>query len=75
MKKLAPLISSRVTGPLGILHLPRFWLKASLEGVGLLPEGYWVGKGALPADSNIPDAATLNDLDDWMDFWVEWIKK
>ncbi len=144
MKKMPPLISSRVTGPLGILHLPRLWLKAGLDASGQLADGYWVGKGfdamllealnipvegfkafmkskpsypqieawvqqqpgvkldsatihkintailhyhhkeevrkgiaakgAFAAECNAPDAATLNDFDDWQDFWVEWLK-
>jgi len=35
-----PLISSGVAGPLGVLHLPRLWLKASLEARGKLAPGY-----------------------------------
>ena len=35
-----PLISSGTVGPLGVLHLPRLWLKASLESRGLLASGY-----------------------------------
>ena len=35
-----PLISSGVAGPLGVLHLPRLWLKASLEAAGKLAAGY-----------------------------------
>jgi hypothetical protein len=37
---IVPLISSGVAGPLGVLHLPRLWLKASLESKGLLAAGY-----------------------------------
>ena len=41
-----PLISSGVAGPLGVLHLPRLWLKASLEAGGKLAAGYpGIGKG------------------------------
>ena len=41
-----PLISSGVAGPLGVLHLPRLWLKASLEAQGKLAPGYpGIGKG------------------------------
>lgn len=41
-----PLISSGVAGPLGVLHLPRLWLKASLEARGKLATGYpGCGKG------------------------------
>jgi len=41
-----PLISSGVAGPLGVLHLPRLWQKASLEAAGKLAAGYpGIGKG------------------------------
>ncbi len=40
MKTLVPLISSGTAGPLGVLHLPRLWLKASLEAQGKLAPGY-----------------------------------
>src|SRR6185436_14035101 len=41
-----PLISSGVAGPLGVLHLPRLWLKVSLEARGKLAAGYpGAGKG------------------------------
>jgi hypothetical protein len=44
--KLVPLISSGTAGPLGVLHLPRLWLKVSLEARGLLADGYpGAGKG------------------------------
>ena len=36
MATYIPLISSGADGPLGVLHLPRFWQKASLEARGLL---------------------------------------
>lgn len=34
------MISSGVAGPLGALHLPRLWLKVSLEAAGKLAPGY-----------------------------------
>jgi uncharacterized protein DUF5069 len=34
------MISSGVAGPLGVLHLPRLWLKVSLESQGKLAPGY-----------------------------------
>jgi len=41
-----PLISSGTAGPLGVLHLPRLWLKVSLEARGKLAAGYpGIGKG------------------------------
>ncbi len=40
MNTIVPLISSGVAGPLGVLHLPRPWLKLSLESAGKLAAGY-----------------------------------
>jgi len=40
MSKIVPLISSGVAGPLGVLHLPRLWLKASLGAAGKLHPDY-----------------------------------
>ena len=40
MTKIIPLISSGVAGPLGVLHLPRLWLKASLGAAGKLHPDY-----------------------------------
>lgn len=37
---IVPLISSGTAGPLGVLHLPRLWLKASLEAAGKLHSDY-----------------------------------
>jgi hypothetical protein len=46
MNTIVPLISSGVAGPLGVLHLPRLWLKVSLEARGKLAAGYpGAGKG------------------------------
>jgi hypothetical protein len=46
MDTIVPLISSGVSGPLGVLHLPRLWLKSSLEAQGKLAAGYpGCGKG------------------------------
>lgn len=53
-----PLISSGVAGPLGVLHLPRLWLKASLEARGKLAPGYpGCGKGY---DQMVLDGLGLN---------------
>lgn len=40
MSKLIPMISSGTAGPLGVLHLPRLWLKASLGAAGKLHPDY-----------------------------------
>ena len=42
---LVPAISSSVSGPLGVQHLPRLWLKHRLHGAGRLPAGYHNGAG------------------------------
>lgn len=55
METFIPLISSGADGPLGVLHLPRFWQKASLEARGRLDSRYpGCGKGF--------DQMTLNNL-------------
>ena len=41
-----PMIPCNVAGPLGVRHLPRLWLKVSLEARGKLAAGYpGIGKG------------------------------
>ncbi|CAN5681618.1 hypothetical protein BH11VER1_BH11VER1_16590 [soil metagenome] len=40
MSQIVPTISSGVAGPLGVLHLPRLWQKASLEAAGKLHADY-----------------------------------
>jgi hypothetical protein len=58
MAKIVPLISSGTAGPLGVLHLPRLWLKVSLEARGKLADGYpGIGKGY---DTMVIDALGLN---------------
>lgn len=59
MSKIVPLISSGTAGPLGVLHLPRLWLKISLEERGKLADGYpGCGKGY---DSMVLDALGLTE--------------
>ena len=40
MAKLIPTISSGVAGPLGVLHLPRFWSKVLMDAKGVLNDDY-----------------------------------
>lgn len=40
MSQIVPLISSAVAGPLGVIHLPRLWQKASLAAAGKLHADY-----------------------------------
>ena len=42
---IAPTVSSTVTGPLGVMHLPRLWQKLLLHACGRLPDGYRHGSG------------------------------
>ena len=58
MASVVPLISSGTAGPLGVLHLPRLWLKVSLESRGKLASGYpGLGKGY---DQMVIDGIGLN---------------
>src|SRR3989344_8597703 len=58
MNTVVPLISSGIAGPLGVLHLPRLWLKVSLEARGKLAPGYpGAGKGY---DQMVLDGLGLN---------------
>jgi len=54
METIVPAISSSVTGSLGVLHLPRLWLKHRLHAAGRLPEGYRHGPGGF--DQMVTDA-------------------
>jgi hypothetical protein len=82
MNTIVPLISSGVAGPLGVLHLPRLWLKLSLESCGKLAAGYpGAGKGF---DQMVIDGLGLK-RDDVIDFikknkptycqFETWVKK
>ncbi len=55
MSTIVPLISSGLTGPLGVLHLPRLWQKASLGAAGKLHPDY-------PAIGNGYDQMVLDAL-------------
>ena len=67
MSQIVPLISSGVAGPLGVLHLPRLWLKSSLAAAGKLHADYpGCGKGY--------DAMTLGNLGIKEEDFLEFIK-
>ncbi len=58
MSKIIPLISSGIAGPIGVLHLPRLWQKASLGAVGRLHDDYpAIGAGY---DQMVLDGLGLN---------------
>jgi hypothetical protein len=40
MSNIVPTISSEIAGPLGFIHLPRLWQKASLANAGKLHSDY-----------------------------------
>ncbi len=63
--KLIPMISSGIAGPLGVLHLPRLWQKASLGAAGKLHDDYPAcGKGY---DQMVLDGLGL-DRDDFLGY-------
>ena len=45
METHVPLISTRTKGPLGLVHLPRLWLKMRLSAKGKLADEYRAGEG------------------------------
>jgi hypothetical protein len=56
MQKIVPALSSGVTGPLGVAHLPRLWLKATLKSTDSLAEGWNSGNRGM-------DSWLLGDLE------------
>ena len=67
MAKIVPLISSGESGPLGVLHLPRLWLKTSLDATGQLADDY-------PAVGAGFDSMVLDGLDLDKDEFLAYIK-
>lgn len=61
MVKMVPLISTRCTGPLGLVHLPRVWQKMLLASRDQLADGYRSGEGGF--DGFVLDALGI-DLKD-----------
>ncbi len=57
LEPIYPTVSSGITGPLGIAHLPRLWMKAMLTGVGALPQGWNSGFGF---DQRVSDAIGMD---------------
>jgi hypothetical protein len=53
-----PGIATPITGPLGLIHLPRLWLKHLLHGAGLLQEEY--RHGASGVDLRIAEAVDFD---------------
>ena len=82
MAKIVPLISSGTAGPLGVLHLPRLWLKVSLEARGKLADGYpGIGQGydmmvcnALGLDPNAVKQFIADSKPTYAQF-EDWVKK
>ena len=77
-----PTISSGVAGPLGVLHLPRLWVKVSLEARGKLAAGYpGIGAGydmmVITALGLNPDAVKkfINESKPTYPQFEAWIKK
>lgn len=68
MSQIIPLITSGIAGPLGVLHLPRLWQKASLDAVGKLHPDY-------PAAGPGYDQMTLDALGIDRDTFLSYIKE
>jgi hypothetical protein len=68
MNKIVPLIGSAEVGPLGVLHLPRLWLKVSLDAKGILADDY-------PAVGTGFDQMVIDGLGLKKDAVVEFITK
>jgi hypothetical protein len=82
MSNHIPLISSGVAGPLGVIHLPRLWQKASLEAAGKLHPDYpGIGKGydsMVLAALNLQEAAVRDFIKTKKPSYTEfeaWIKQ
>ena len=58
MAGMIPTISSGVKGPLGVLHLPRFWSKVLMDAKGVLHEEYPACGGGF--DQMVLDALGLD---------------
>jgi len=82
MSKIVPTISSGVAGPLGVLHLPRFWQKMSLGAVGKLHDEYpacGAGYDQMTLDAlGLDREATLNYVNSSKPSYFEfeaWVKE
>jgi len=67
MSKIIPLVTSGIAGPLGVLHLPRLWQKASLDAAGKLHSDY-------PAAGAGFDQMTLDALGIKRETFLDYIK-
>jgi len=67
MSQIIPTITSGIAGPLGVLHLPRLWQKASLDAAGKLHRDY-------PAAGAGFDQMTLDALGLDREAFLEYIK-
>jgi Domain of unknown function (DUF5069) len=79
---IVPLISSSVVGPLGVMHLPRVWLKILLHAQGRLPEGYRHGAGGfdelLCANLGIDREAFVSYIEDTKPTYLQlesWVRQ
>jgi hypothetical protein len=59
LQPVVPAVSTQSTGPLGLMHLPRFWMKATLAAAGALYEEWRSGPDS-PLDMWFCDAIGLD---------------
>jgi hypothetical protein len=82
METYIPLISTRTKGPLGLVHLPRLWLKMRFRAKAKLAEGYRAGEGgfdgilltALGIESTFAVAFIISSQPSYLAFEV-WVKE
>ena len=67
MSQIIPTVTSGIAGPLGVLHLPRLWQKASLDAAGKLHADY-------PAAGAGFDQMTLDALGINREAFLDYIK-
>ena len=65
IQAIVPAISSQSSGPLGLEHLPRLWMKATLEATGALFDG-WRSGSRSPIDVLFARTAGI-DIDETID--------
>ena len=82
METQVPLISTRTKGPLGLVHLPRLWLKMRLSAMLKLADEYRAGEGgfdglllnALGIDSTAAIAFVIASQPSYLAF-VAWVSE
>ena len=73
-RNVIPAISTLVSGPLGVMHLPRFWLKNLLYALDRLPPDYKRTTGTFDRvliDLGLDEAATVEYIETSMPNYLQ----